>query len=138
MSRLDECRLISLPEIADPRGHLMFVEESTHTPFPIKRVFFLYDVPADGVRGGHAHHEMQQLMIALAGKFDVVLDDGWAFKRFQLNDPKRGLYIAPMVWRKMERFSANAVMAVLASTPYTPDDYIRDHAAFVRMVEGSA
>lgn len=134
MARLDQCTLITLPEIADPRGSLLFAETQSHAPFAIERVFFLYDVPQGGARGGHAHHELQQLMIAVAGSFDVALDDGADRKRIRLSNPTQGLYIAPMIWREMENFSDGAVMAVLASKPYSAADYIRDYGEFTKLV----
>jgi dTDP-4-dehydrorhamnose 3,5-epimerase-like enzyme len=133
MARLKDCRLIELPKIGDPRGNLTVVEELAQVPFAIKRVFFLYDVPSGGARGGHAHHELEQLMIAASGSFDIVLDDGRERRRIQLNRPSLGLYVAPMIWREMENFSSGATMAVLASTLYSADDYIRDYDAFARM-----
>jgi dTDP-4-dehydrorhamnose 3,5-epimerase-like enzyme len=133
MASVTNCRLIELPEIVDHRGNLSFAQEGEHVPFTIKRIFFLYGVPAGGARGGHAHHELQQLMIAVSGRFDVVLDDGRERKRVELSRPTQGLYVGPMIWREMENFSSSAVMAVLASTPYQANDYIRDREAFRRL-----
>jgi dTDP-4-dehydrorhamnose 3,5-epimerase-like enzyme len=133
MTSVMDCRLIELPEVVDHRGNLSFAQEADHVPFTIRRVFFLYDVPAGGARGGHAHYELQQLMIAVSGRFDVVLDDGRERMRVELNRPTQGLYVAPMIWREMENFSSGAVMAVLASMHYQTSDYIRDRDVFRRL-----
>jgi dTDP-4-dehydrorhamnose 3,5-epimerase-like enzyme len=132
MACLSDCRLIELPTIADPRGNLTFAQDA-HLPFEIRRVFFLYDVPDGGARGGHAHHKLEQLMLAAAGSFDITLDDGHDQQRITLSQPSVGLYIPPMIWREMENFSSGATLTVLASTLYQADDYIRDYDAFLRL-----
>lgn len=131
-SRVDLCRIISLPKIQDARGNLSFVESEEHVPFPIKRVYYLYDVPGGETRGGHAHLGLQQFVIAMSGSFDVVLDDGRQKKRFSLTRAYYGLYIPTMVWRVLENFSSGSVCLVLASEHYKSEDYIRDYDAFVR------
>jgi dTDP-4-dehydrorhamnose 3,5-epimerase-like enzyme len=129
-------KVIDLPKVADPRGNLTFIESNRHVPFEIKRAFYLYDVPGGAWRGGHAHKEMQQLMVAISGSFDVVLDDGYARERLHLNRSYHGLYIRPMVWREMNNFSSNSVCLVLASTLYDETDYYYDYDAFLQALRG--
>jgi len=128
---LNDCRLIELPKIADPRGNLTFVEGGNHIPFDIKRVYYLYDVPGGSDRGSHAHKNLHQFVVAMSGSFDIVLDDGDRQRRFHLNRSYYGLYICPMMWRTLDNFSSGGVCMVLASEVYTPDDYIRDHDEFL-------
>ena len=124
-------RLIDLPKITDPRGNLTFIEGNGHIPFEIKRVYYLYDIPAAAQRGGHAHKALHQLIVALAGSFDIVLDDGTGKKRFQLNSPSVGLYVGPMIWREMDNFSSGAVCLVLASSQFDEGDYFRNYDEFI-------
>jgi dTDP-4-dehydrorhamnose 3,5-epimerase-like enzyme len=131
MSAIDQCRIIDLPRIPDSRGNLTFVESGRHVPFDLQRVYYLYDVPGGAERGGHAHKELQQLIIAISGSFDVVLDDGSAKKRFHLNRSYYGLYICPMVWRELDNFSSASVCMVLASIFYDESDYYRDYDEFL-------
>ena len=123
--------MIELPKIADARGNLTFVEGNDHVPFAIKRVYYLYDVPGGAERGGHAHKGLQQLIIAMSGSFDVVIDDGNSRKRYHLNRSYNGLYICPMIWRELDNFSSGSVCMVLASNLYDEADYYRDYAEFV-------
>ncbi|WP_216644627.1 sugar 3,4-ketoisomerase [Candidatus Thiodictyon syntrophicum] len=129
---LDACKIVDLPKIQDPRGNLTFIEGGNHIPFDIQRVYYLYDVPGGAERGGHAHKELHQLIIAMSGSFDVVLDDGKDKKRVHLNRSYSGLYICPMIWRELDNFSSGSVCMVLASNRYAEDDYYRDYAAFMR------
>jgi len=133
---LADCRLIDLPKIADPRGNLTFVESERHIPFPIRRVFYLYDVPGGANRAGHALRRCHQFVIAMSGSFDVVLDDGAARVRRSLNRSYCGLHIAPMVWRELENFSSGSVCLVLASAPYDAHDYYRAYDEFIAAVRG--
>ena len=128
------CQVISLPKIADPRGSLTFIEAGEHIPFEIRRVYYLYDLPNGAERGGHAHHQLEQLMIAVAGSFDVLLDDGANKKRVRLSLASEGLYVASMIWREMENFSPAAVCLVLASDHYDEADYYRNYDEFVTAV----
>lgn len=129
---IDDCRLVQLPKITDPRGNLTFVEGNRHVPFEIKRVYYLYDVPGGSERGGHAHKALHQLIIAMSGSFDVVLDDGRQKKRIHLNRSYTGLYVCPMIWRELDNFSSASVCMVLASNLYDPEDYFRDYGQFLR------
>ena len=124
--------MASLPKISDPRGNLTFIEGGTHIPFDIQRVYYLYDVPGGAERGGHAHKDLQQLIIAMSGSFDVVLDDGTSKKRVHLNRSYSGLYVCPMIWRELDNFSSGSVCMVLASNKYDENDYYRDYADFMR------
>ena len=133
---LDDCYLIDLPKISDPRGNLTFIEEGRHFPFDIKRVYYLYDVPGGAERGGHAHRAMNQMIIAMSGSFDVVLDDGFSRQRYHMNRSYYGLYVSPMVWRELDNFSSGAVLLSLASNYYDESDYYREYADFLRDVKG--
>lgn len=129
---IDLCKLVGLPKIADPRGNLTFIEGNNHIPFDIQRVYYLYDVPGGAERGGHAHKGLQQLIIAMSGSFDVVLDDGRDKKRVHLNRSYNGLYVCPMIWRELDNFSSGSVCMVLASSKYDEDDYYRNYADFIQ------
>lgn len=126
------CRVIQLPKISDPRGNLTFVESGNQIPFDIQRVYYLYDVPGGAERGGHAHKELQQLIIAMSGSFDVVLDDGQRKKRVHLNRSYTGLYVCPMIWRELDNFSSGSVCMVLASNKYDEADYYRNYEDFMQ------
>jgi len=128
---LNDCRLIQLPKISDPRGNLTFVEGGNHIPFDIERVYYLYDVPGGSDRGAHAHKALHQLIIAMSGSFDVVLDDGREKRRFHLNRSYYGLYVCPMMWRELDNFSSGSVCMVLASNMYDEDDYYRDYVEYL-------
>jgi hypothetical protein len=129
---LINCKIVDLPKIQDPRGNLTFIEGNNHVPFEIQRVYYLYDVPGGSERGGHAHKALHQLIIAMSGSFDVILDDGKEKKRFHLNRSYYGLYVCPMMWRELDNFSSGSVCMVLASNKYAEDDYYRDYAEFMR------
>lgn len=133
---LEQCRFIELPIVHDPRGNLTFVEGGRHIPFDIKRVYYLYDVPGGATRAGHGHRELQQMIVAMSGSFDVVLDDGRRKRRYHLNRSYYGLYVAPMMWREIDNFSSGSVCMVMASTFYDEGDYYRDYSDFLRDVEG--
>lgn len=127
---IDQCKLVDLPVIHNPQGNLTFIEEERHVPFPIARVYYLYDVPEGAVRGGHAHRELEQLILPIGGSFDVVLDDGSRRERIVLDQPRVGLYLPRLIWRELENFSAGAFCLVLASAPYEESDYYRDYDEF--------
>ncbi|MDG2013264.1 MAG: FdtA/QdtA family cupin domain-containing protein [Pirellulaceae bacterium] len=132
---LNNCRLIELPKISDPRGNLTFIEGNTHIPFDIKRVYYLYDVPGGAERGGHAHKALHQLIIAMSGSFDIVLDDGTDKKRIHLNRSYFGLYVCPMMWREIDNFSSGSVCMVLASNLYDESDYFRHYDKFLNALK---
>ncbi len=132
--KLDDCEIIQLPKISDPRGNLTFVEGGNHIPFDIKRVYYLYDVPGGAERGGHAHKNLHQLIIAISGSFDIIIDDGRTKKRHHLDRSFYGLYVCPMIWREIDNFSSGAVCLVLASSHYDESDYYRDYYDFKRAV----
>ncbi len=124
-------RLVELPRITDPRGNLTAIEAGQHIPFECRRVYYLYDVPGGTNRGGHAHKQLQQLLIAASGSFDVVVDDGTTRERIFLNRSYYGLYIPAMCWRDLENFSSGSVCLVLASEHYDASDYYRDYDEFL-------
>jgi dTDP-4-dehydrorhamnose 3,5-epimerase-like enzyme len=128
---LDDCKMVELPKIADPRGNLTFIEGGNHLPFEIKRVYYLYDVPGGATRAGHAHKTLEQLLIAMSGSFDVELDDGRAKKKYHLNRSYYGLYIPPMIWRAIDNFSSGSVCLVLASEFFDESDYYRTYHDFL-------
>ncbi|MFW5757430.1 MAG: sugar 3,4-ketoisomerase [Bacteroidota bacterium] len=128
-----QTQLIDLPKITDPRGNLTFIEQEEHVPFQIKRVYWIYDVPGGQIRGGHAFKEQEELVVALSGSFDVVVNDGQEEKRYHLNRSYNGLYIPNMLWRHMDNFSTNSVALVLSSTFFHEDDYIRDFELYQKM-----
>lgn len=134
---LEQCRIIDLPKISDPRGNLTFIEGSRHVPFDIRRVYYLYDVPGGAERGGHAHKGLHQLIIAMSGSFDIVLDDGRDKKRIHLSRSYYGLYVCPMIWREMDNFSSGSVCMVLASNLYDEEDYYRNYEDFVVALSAS-
>lgn len=127
-------KLIDLPKIRDERGNLTFIENHKHIPFDIQRTYYLYDVPAGEKRGSHAHKQLAQLMIAIAGSFDVTLSNGIQTEKFQLNKPFSALYIPPRTWRDLDNFSSGGVCLVLASMPYCENDYIRSYEDFIQYV----
>jgi hypothetical protein len=131
---IEKCQLLELPKIHDTRGNLTFIEGGRHVPFDIKRVYYLYDVPGGAERGGHAHKGLHQLIIAMSGSFDIVLDDGREKKRIHLARSYYGLYVCPMIWREMDNFSSGAVCLVLASNLYDEADYYRDYQEFLKAV----
>ena len=129
---IDDVEIISIPKIIDEkgRGKLSVIEKST-IPFEIKRVYYLYDVPSDSFRGGHAHKNLIQFMIALSGSFEVKIDDGSNNKKVMLNKPNQGLLIPSGIWREMDNFSAGSVCLVLASEFFEESDYFRDYNTFL-------
>ena len=124
-------RIIELPKIEDPRGNLSFLEENNHIPFKIERTYWIYDVPGGQVRGGHAFKEQQEFIIALAGSFDIMVDDGNKKKIYTLNRSYYGLYIPKGYWRQMQNFSTNSLAVVIASTVFDEKDYIREYNDFI-------
>jgi hypothetical protein len=131
---LDQCNLIELPKIADPRGNLTFVESSRHIPFEIKRVFYLYDVPGGETRAGHALKTCYQMVAAVMGSFDLILDDGTTRKKIHLNRAYQAVIIPPAIWRELENFSSGAVCLVLASEAYSENAYYRSYDEYLSAV----
>lgn len=129
---ISDCKIIELPKFLDVRGNLSFVEQYTHIPFEIRRVYWLYDVPGGIARGGHAEKNNEELIIALSGAFEIVVDDGKNSKTFVLNRSYYGLYIPKGLWREIKEFSTNALALEFGSIPYSADDYIRDYGEFKR------
>lgn len=127
---VEDCYLVSLPRIPDHRGNLTFVENGSHIPFVMQRIYYLYDVPGGAERAGHGHKELQQLVIAMSGSFNIHLTDGSRTRSFTLNRSYYGLYIPPMLWRTVDNFSSGSVCLVLASLPYDEADYFRDYTEF--------
>ena len=129
---LNDIHFIEIPKISDPdgRGNLSVIEKNI-LPYKVERIYYLYDVPSDSTRGGHAHIKIQQSLIALSGSFDVVLDDGKKRKIVTLNKPNKALYIAPGIWREIENFSSGAVCLAIVSEVYKEEDYIRDYQEFL-------
>jgi hypothetical protein len=121
-----------LPKIEDARGNLSFLEEDKHIPFKIKRTYWIYDVPGGQVRVGHAFREQQELVIALSGSFDIIIDEGKRKKTFSLNRSYYGLYIPATLWREMVNFSTNSLALVVSSTQYSESDYIRSYEDFLK------
>lgn len=121
---IHDVQVIDLPKILDKRGNLSIIEELKNIPFKIERVYWIYDVPGGETRGGHAYKENQEFIVALSGSFDVILDDGHEKKTFSLNRSYYGLYVPKGLWREMNNFSTNSLALILASTPYTQEDYI--------------
>ncbi len=120
-----DCQIVHFPVIHNRAGNITPVQNNIEIPFDIKRVYYLYDVPGGADRGGHAHRDLKQLIIAASGSFDITLDDGVTKKTFSLNRPNMGLYLCPGIWRDISNFSSGAICLVLASEPYDEGDYIR-------------
>lgn len=129
-----DCKIIDLPKITDPRGDLTFIEGNRHIPFAIQRVYWIYDVPGGEVRGGHAYKNLEEVIIALSGSFDIAVDDGSGSEQiYHLNRSYKGLYIPKLMWRQLRHFSTNSVALILTSLPYSEEDYIRDYKDFLNL-----
>jgi WxcM-like, C-terminal len=129
-------RLINLPRILDCRGSLTVIEGCCDVPFDIARVYYLYDVPADASRAGHAHFRLSQLLVAASGSFNVNIDTGFERRTFCLDRPYNGLLLGPLIWRTIDNFSGGAICLVIASIPYDEADYIRDYEVFIQLSRG--
>jgi hypothetical protein len=128
-----DCRLIDLAKIHDPRGNLTVIEAGRDVPFEIERAFWIYDVPAGSVRGGHAYRTVHELILALSGSFELMVDDGSHQVRYTLNRSNHAVLVPNLIWREMINFSTNAVALVLASGPFEPADYVNDYGDFLRL-----
>ena len=136
-STVYDCTVIELDRHhSDRKGNISVVENGRDVPFDVKRAYYLYDVPGGESRGGHAHRELRQLIIAASGSFTVTLDDGHVRRTFTLNRPYHGLYVVPGIWRTLDDFSSGAVCMVLASEKYDASDYIRDYQEFLKYKNG--
>lgn len=131
VSDIHNCNVVELPKIHNPAGNITILQNGVHLPFDIKRVYYLYDVPGGSERGGHAHKNLHQLIIAAGGCFDVIIDDGKNKKIIQLNRPNFGLMVIPGIWREIVNFSSGAICLVMASEKYSEDDYIREYNNFL-------
>lgn len=131
---VEDCVLLALPRIDDPRGKLTFVEGGRHLPFEIRRVFYLYDVPTEESRGAHAHRNLHQVLICLSGSFNVAVDDGTSTRLIHLNRPWQGLHVPPMIWAAEVDFDPGSVCLVLASDRYDEADYIRHYNEYLALV----
>jgi hypothetical protein len=132
---VNDCKLINLPKISERKGAITPIYGGKDVPFEIQRVYYLYDVPGGENRGGHAHKELQQLVVSVMGAFDVVLNDGHEHKRVHLDRAYYGLYVPNMIWRKLENFSSGGICLVLASAPYDEADYIRDYREYLKYIQ---
>lgn len=128
---MDKPTIIDLPKFHDVRGNLSFIEEKDHIPFKIERAYWIYDVPGGEARGGHAYKKNEELIVALSGSFDVIIDYGNKKETYSLNRSYFGLYIPKGLWRELNNFSTNSLAFILASTPYNPQDYIRDYSQYL-------
>jgi len=133
---LDKVRLVDLATATDATASLTFIEGGRHLPFEIRRVYYLYDIEAGAERGGHAHKQHEELIIAAAGRFDIVLNDGYRSERFCLERPNQGVFFPTMVWHELQNFTPGSVCLVLASLYYDQEDYFRDYDEFVAAVGG--
>ena len=125
--------IFQLPKVSDPRGNLSFVESEGHVPCEVKRAYWIYDVPGGMHRDGHAFRKQHEVIIALSGSFDVVLNDGNGEQRHHMARSYYALYVPPMTWRMIDNFSTNSVVLVLSSEPYDPEDYIEDFQEYVAL-----
>ena len=132
MFTINDCRLLQLPKEEDPRGSLSYIYSNEHVPFEIRRVFYIYDVPAGKDRGAHAHRECWQFIIAASGALEVYLSDGTTERVVTLKRPYQGLIVPPGIWAHEQEFTTGALCLVLASHPYREDDYIRDYEEYLR------
>jgi dTDP-4-dehydrorhamnose 3,5-epimerase-like enzyme len=133
MTTIDDCRVLEFPNVSDRDGNLTPVHGGVDVPFEIERVYYLYDIPAGAERGGHAHREIEEVIVAVLGSFDVVLDDGERTRRVTLRQGNHGLHLPRMIWRELVNFSGGAICVVMASAPYAEADYIRELDDFHRI-----
>jgi hypothetical protein len=130
-----ECSMIELPINHREKGNLTVIENARNIPFSVRRIYYLYDIPGGEARGGHAHRDLRQLIVAASGSFDVILNDGNIRRIFSLNRPYQGLLVIPGIWRELDNFSSGAVCLVLASHEYDETDYLRDYTYFLNWKE---
>ncbi|MBS2098228.1 sugar 3,4-ketoisomerase [Carboxylicivirga linearis] len=130
MISIDDCLIVELNKIPSDKGNISVAESNINVPFDIKRIYYTYDIPSEAERGGHAHKEQHELVIAASGSFNVVIDDGKRKKTFFLNNPNKGLWLKPGIWRELNNFSSGGVVLVMNSGLYLESDYIRDYNKF--------
>jgi hypothetical protein len=130
-SHVHNCKLLQLPKIHNRAGNITVIENDSIIPFPVKRIYYLYDVPGGAERAAHGHKNLQQLIVAASGSFDITIDDGKEKKRIHLNMPYEGLLIRPGIWRDLDNFSSGSICLVLASEIYDEKDYIRNYNDFL-------
>ena len=128
-----DCSVINISKIHNQAGNITVIENDKNTPFTVKRIYYLYDIPAGEIRGGHAHYELEQYIIAASGSFDVVLDDGENKRVVNLNSPYLALHVVPGLWRQLNNFSSGSISLVLASEKYMEEDYIRNYEVFLNL-----
>ncbi|NMH88326.1 sugar 3,4-ketoisomerase [Flavivirga algicola] len=127
-----DCSVIDVSKIHNNAGNITVIENGHNIPFNVNRIYYLYDVPSGEARGGHAHYELEQFIVAASGSFDVILDDGLNRKRVSLNRPNLALHVVPGLWRELDNFSSGSICMVLASHAYDENDYIRDYSKFLK------
>ena len=130
-NKISNCSIINLDKVHTESGNITVLENKSNIPFNIKRIYYLYDIPSGEARGGHAHYELEQYIIAASGSFDIILDDGFSTKKFSLNRPNMALHIVPGMWRELENFSSGSIAMVFASSEYDENDYLRDYQDFL-------
>ena len=130
-NKISNCSIINLDKVHTESGNITVLENKSNIPFNIKRIYYLYDIPSGEARGGHAHYELEQYIIAASGSFDIILDDGFSTKKFSLNRPNMALHIVPGIWRELENFSSGSIAMVFASSEYDENDYLRDYQDFL-------
>ncbi len=132
--KVNDCNIVDIGIVHNDSGNISVLENRINIPFAVKRVYYLYDVPAGSERGGHAHYELQQYIIAASGSFNIILDDGENKREFFLNHPNMALYIKQGIWREINNFSSGSICLVLASHPYNESDYIRDYNGYLKFI----
>jgi len=138
MNSVFDCSIVDLPVVHEQNGKISVLENNQNIPFDIKRVYYLYDVPYASERGGHAHYELEQYVVAACGSFSFILDDGKNIREVFLNSPQKALHIKPGIWREMKDFSGGSICLVLASHEYTEADYMRNYEDFIKYVQNDS
>lgn len=138
MARIADIQLLDFPKVLDERGNLSFIQNSDQIPFDIERIYLIYDVPGGAIRGGHAYRQNQEVIIAISGSFDLVVNDGQSKVKYSLNRSYYGLYVPNGLWRQLENFSTNSLCLIIASQPYEENDYVRDFNEFKSIVNNES
>jgi dTDP-4-dehydrorhamnose 3,5-epimerase-like enzyme len=132
MTQIEDCKLVELTKIHNPAGNITVINNNKELDFTVKRIYYIYNIPGGESRGGHAHKNLYQLVVAASGSFDLIIDDGNKKKEVFLNHPNKGLLIVPGIWREIVNFSSGAICLVLASEKYNENDYIRNYKEFLK------